>query len=332
MKKIFILFALAAFAGCTKSELTEKQAGTIEAEMVAEAKKPSSSAITQINFTQPNLFPEGVVYDKFNDRFYVSSTTRGDIGIVSADGSYTVFIDDPALTSTTGLEIDDARKLLYVSNAPGTVGVYDTRTGSRLHLVNLAALLPGAPIFINDIALDPQGNAYVTNSLTPVIYKITPDGTASIFFQNTAFALPPGGFGFNGIEYGNSGGGYLLVAFTAGNQIIKIPVNDTESYSIVSLNALLNRPDGLLLSKDGKQLIVVNNAGGGEGKVLSFMSNNKWESGTLSSSFSTGPVFPTTATTNGKEVFVLYAYLNKRSVGQNVFTIQEVPLNDTRPF
>ncbi len=127
------------------------------------------------------------------------------------------------------------------------------------------------------------------------------------------------------------GGGYLLVAFTAGNQVVKIPVDNTDSYSIVSLDAPLNRPDGLLLSKDGKQLIVVNNAGGGEGKVLSFMSNDKWASGILSSSFSTGPVFPTTATSNGKEVFVLYAYLNRRPVGQSVFTIQEVPLNDTRP-
>lgn len=272
------------------------------------------------------------MYDRFNNRFYVSSTTRGDIGIVGADGSYSVFTDDPILTSTTGLEIDEARKLLYVANAPNGVGVYDINTGSRVRYINLADLLPGAPIFINDIALDPQGNAYVTNSFSPVIYKITPDGTASIFFQNTAFATGPGRFGFNGIEYGNSNGGYLLVAFSAANQIVKIPVDNTAAYSVVQLSETLAGPDGLLLSKDGKQLIVVNNAGGGPGKVISFVSDDKWTTATATSTFATGAVFPTTATSNGKDVFVLYAYLNRRATGQNVFTIQQVPLSQNRPF
>ena len=238
-------------------------------------KKKKEAGVQQINFTSQNLFPEGVVYDPFNDRFYVSSVTTGDIGIVTSDGNYTPFITDPALTATTGLEIDKARKLLYVSNSPGSVGVYDINSGERINFINLASLVPGARVFVNDIALDPQGNAYVTNSLSPVIYKITPDGIATIFFQEPALALAPGQFGFNGIEYGN--GGYLLVSYTNNNQIIKIPVSEPSVYSVVTLNAALNRPDGLLLSKDGKQLIVVNNAGGGAGMVLSFATDDKWE-------------------------------------------------------
>ena len=287
-------------------------------------KAKSSGQATDINFTVQNLFPEGVVYDKFNDRFYVSSTANGDIGIVTKDGSYTPFITDPALTSTTGLEIDEARKLLYVSNSSdGSVGIYNINTGQRVAFIDLKPLLPGAPVFINDIALDPQGNAYVTNSRSPVIYKITPDGTASIFYQDAAFASS--GFGFNGIEYGNSNGGYLLVAYTVANQVIKFPVDNPSSYNIVSLNTTLAGPDGLLLSKNGKDLVVVNNAGGGNGKVISFTSNDKWETGTATSSFETGPVFPTTATIDGKNVYVLYAYLNKRATGQSQYTIKLIP-------
>ena len=264
------------------------------------------------------------MYDKYNDRFYVSSTSNGDIGIVTKDGNYTPFITDPALISTTGLEIDEARKLLYVSNSSdGSVGIYNINTGQRVAFIDLKPLLPGAPVFINDIALDPQGNAYVTNSRTPVIYKITPDGTASIFYQDAAFASS--GFGFNGIEYGNSHGGYLLVAYTVANQVIKFPVDNPSSYNIVSLDATLAGPDGLLLSENGKDLIVVNNAGGGNGKVISFTSKDKWETGTATSSFETGPVFPTTATPDGKNVYVLYAYLNKRAVGQSQYTIKLIP-------
>ena len=321
-------FAIAAcilLAACTKTTTNEQinhQHSTID-ETSAAGKK---QAAQDINFTETNLFPEGVVYDKFNDRFYVSSTTRGDIGIVK-NGSYTPFITDPALTSTTGLEIDESRKLLFVSNSTdGSVGIYDINTGERVNFIDLKPLLPNVPMFLNDIALDPQGNAYVTNSRFPVIYKISTDGTASIFYQDAAFATT--GFGFNGIEYGSNGGGYLLVAYSVNNQVVKFPISDPSAYNIVALDATLAGPDGLLLSKNGKDLVVVNNAGGGNGKVILFNSTNQWASATTRSTFETGPVFPTTATTNGKNVYVLYAYLNRRAVGQSAFTIKLIPGTD----
>jgi sugar lactone lactonase YvrE len=192
-------------------------------------------------------------------------------------------------------------------------------------------LLPGTPVFINDVALDNEGNAYATNSAAPVIYKITAKGEASIFFQDASLALPTGQFGFNGIEFGNSG--YLLVAYSSPKKILKLPVKNPAGYTTVNLNATLNGPDGLLLSNDGKQLIVVNNAGGSaEGSVQSFKSDNKWDNGTIDQTYSTGAVFPTTATSDGKNIFVLYAYLHLRATGQSAFVIQPINFNDNRPF
>lgn len=333
MKSLFLFSAAAVLlAACSKTSISDQPSAGPEPATIAGKKAPAPGG--DLVFTQTNLFPEGVVYDKFNNRFYVSSTTRGDIGIVGADGSYTPFITDNALVATTGLEIDDARKLLYVSNSSdGTVGIYDTRNGQRVSFIDLKPLLPGAPVFINDIALDPQGNAYVTNSLTPVIYKIDRDGTASIFYQDAAFATAPGGFGFNGIEYGNSGGGYLLVAHSATARIIRFPIDNPAGYNTVALDAPLAGPDGLLLSKNGKQLIVVNNAGGAPtGRVISFESGNKWQSATATSTFVTGPVFPTTATSDGKNIYVLYAYLHLRGVGQSEYTIKKLPITGNDPF
>ncbi len=180
------------------------------------------------------------------------------------------------------------------------------------------------------MALDPQGSAYVTNSFSPVIYKVDRDGNAQVFFQNNALALPPGEFGFNGIQYDERG--FLLVAFS--NQIVKIPVRNPGGYSIVQLDASIF-PDGLLLSKGGKQLVVVNDTGGTpDDKVLSFISNDAWKSGSLSTSFNTGAVFPTTATSDGKRVFVLYSHLDKLLSNQEweTFTIQEVPLRKKSQF
>jgi sugar lactone lactonase YvrE len=330
MKQMSLVLAAALLlASCTR-DIENKELSVGEEQLSAAKKKTTTTQ--RIDFTQANLFPEGVVYDPFNDWFYVSSLTRGDIGIVRSDGSYTTFIEDPTLVATNGLELDGARKRLLVTNNVGGVGAYDLRTGQRLWYADLAALAPGAPLFINDVALDPQGNAYVTNSASPIIYKITPDGEASIFFQSDAFALASG-FGFNGIEYGTDGGGYLLVAFSARNQVIKFPVKDPGDYSIVQLDAPLAGPDGLLLSKDGKQLIVVSNGGGTPAaRVQSFMTNNKWMSASQTDSYATGAVFPTTATSDGKNVYVLYAYLNQRGTGRDVFNIQQVPLSGTRPF
>lgn len=90
----------------------------------------------------------------------------------------------------------------------------------------------------------------------------------------------------------------MLVAFT--NEIVKISVNNPMNYSIVQLDVPIS-PDGLLLSKDGKQLVVVNHTFGTlDDKVLSFISEDGGKSGGLSTSFSTGPVVPTTATSDGR--------------------------------
>ncbi|MEJ7830985.1 MAG: hypothetical protein WKF91_22455 [Segetibacter sp.] len=284
----------------------------------------------QINFTEPNLFPEGVAYDPFQDWFYVSSASHGTVGIVTRKGTYTPFITDENLTGTTGLKVDKVHKRLWVCNIENGIGSYNLNTGTRIFYTDLTALLPGEPVFINDEALDPEGNAYVTNSASPVIYKVTRAGKASVFFQNAAFTLPPGEFGFNGIQY--DGRGFLLVAFA--NQLVKIPVRNPAGYSIVQLDATVS-PDGLLLGKDGKQLVVVSNTGGTpDDRVLSFVSNDEWKSGSMSTSFNTSAVFPTTATSDGKRVYVLYSHLDKLINGenQNTFTIQEVPLKKPTQF
>jgi len=68
--------------------------------------------------------------------------------------------------------------------------------------------------------------------------------------------------------------------------------------------------------------------------VISFSSNNKWETGHATDTYKTGPVFPTTATADGKKVYTLYAYLHIRAMGgiQNTFTIQEVPFKKANAF
>lgn len=289
---------------------------------------PSKPA--QINFTAPNIFPEGIAYDPGHYRFFVSSASMGDIGIVTPDGLYKTFIRDNNLTGTNGLKVDKDRQRLWVCNRDNGIGAYNLTNGERIFFTDFSLLLPDVPIFINDVVIDPRGNAYVTNTVSPVIYKVTPGGNASVFFNNDHFATGPNDFGFNGIQYDKKG--FLLVAFS--NEVVKIPVTNPNGYSIVKLDGVFY-PDGLLLSKDGKQLVVVNDTGGTpDDNVLSFISNDDWQSGTLSTSFSTGAVLPTDVTSDGNRVFVVYSHLDKLLSGENqdTFAIQEIPLKKSASF
>ncbi|MGI8599188.1 MAG: hypothetical protein ACR2KB_08025 [Chitinophagaceae bacterium] len=332
MKKnicLLSIFTCIIFANCKKEFGINENIDGNALSQIAYAKK-NSNELTIVNFTNQDIFPEGLAYDPVRNWFYVSSATVGTVGIVTMDGSYTPFISDDILTGTTGLKVDQARRRLWVSNAESGIGAYDLSSGHRLFFTDLTLLLPGEPVFINDLALDPQGNAYITNSFSPVIYKVDKNGNASVFFQNDAFATGPEEFGFTGIQYDERG--FLLVAFA--DQIIKIPVRNPSAYSIVQLNVPVY-PDGLLLSKDGKQLVIVHNTGGTEDdKVYSFLSDDKWISGTLSTSFNTGAVFPTSASSDSKKVYVLYSYIHKLISGEshNTYTIQEVPLQKQSPF
>lgn len=82
-------------------------------------------APVQTNFTEPNLFPEGLAYDPFHDWFYVSSASQGDIGIVTFNGTYKAFINDEKLTGTTGLKVDKSHKRLWVCKLENGMGAYD---------------------------------------------------------------------------------------------------------------------------------------------------------------------------------------------------------------
>lgn len=214
------------------------------------------------------------------------------------------------------------------------LGIYNLSNGARIKFVNLGVLRPGMMHFANDITIDPQGNAYVTDSFSPIIYKVDVNGNASILFEDERFATQAGEFGFNGIAYHPSG--YLIVAFSKENKLFKFPVTNPAAYSEVQLNTTLMSPDGLLLSNNGNQLIVVNNAGGVmPGKVMSFKSEDTWTTGTLNTTYETGVVFPTTATAYKKEIFVVYAYLNRLFSGAapvTEFSIQKVPFAGNMNF
>lgn len=293
-------------------------------------------------FTQAGLYPEGVQYDAANSRFLVSSQTTGAIGQVKDDGTYTAFADSPALISTIGLNLDEPRdRLLVAISDPGynsqrtnlstkgklaQLAVFNRNSPqSAPTVLDLGGLRPSAPgHFANDIAVDAQGNAYVTDSFAPLIYKITPAFVVTVFAENPLFSAPATVFGLNGIVYHPDG--YLLVAKSNTGTLLKIPLNNPANVSTVDVGSQnLQGADGLRL-QDNNTLQVVCNA---QAKVYRLATTTAWANATVSGTFNTPAQYPTTlARREGTDGYVLYSNLNALQAGQtppvSQFTIARV--------
>lgn len=321
--------ALVLLSACSKFDLEE----------LLSDKPVTENKPTEISFTQENLFPEGIEWDNMSKRFLVSSLAYGSIGEVTDTGEYIEWINEPDIPSTIGIHIDQPRQRLLVAVSDPGVGTksseattnmlaglvaYDLITGKRLFYTRMDALLPGMPHFANDIAVDQQGNAYVTDSFTGVIYKVDVAGNASIFHQSEALNPQPGSFGLNGIDYDPRG--FLIVAKSDEGKLLRFPINSPSNYTEISVPTELPSPDGLYL-KNNRELVVVNNASGGENaKVVTLTTQDKWQSTALKNTFDTGAVFPTTATVRQGEPYVLYGYLHELFSGgsRSEFMIKQV--------
>lgn len=287
-----------------------------------EPETPAAPAL--ISVPQAALHPEGIQYDEANKRFIVSSRTKGVISTVRDDSTFAQLADDPRLVSTIGLNLDATRQRLLVavsdnganaarSNANGVVtlrklaalAVFNPTSGALLNFVDLGGLRPAGNHFANDIAVDAQGNAYITDSLSPIIYKVDANNTATVFLENAQLSGGTG-FGLNGIVFHPDG--YLLVAKASDGTLFKVPVADPAAFTAVTSNQSLTGADGLLLLDPTTLLVVAGN----QSTVYRMTTADAWATTTRTGAFATGAVNPTTitrrATGSTTDAFVLYPY------------------------
>lgn len=111
----------------------------------------------------------------------------------------------------------------------------------------------------DDVAIDSNGNAYVTDTISNEIWKLDSKGNLLTKIRNQAFKQTNGLFsnliGLNGIVYHPDG--YLLVIHTIGGDLFKVDVT-TEDVKVVEIidGSSLKMGDGLVLLSPN-QLVVV---------------------------------------------------------------------------
>lgn len=271
---------------------------------------------------QAALYPEGLEYDARQNRFLLSSVREGSVYEVLADGTVNRFIQDNRLVSSTGIHIDTQRNRLLVPNAdygvslqstPDTLdqmaalGIYDLTTGEFITYVDLAQLRPGEAHFANDVAVDADGNAYVTDSLSPILYKVTPDGEASIFLESDRFV--GNGFNLNGIVYHPDG--YLIMAKKSEGVLFKVPIDNPGAFSEIRVDRNFVGTDGLILAGEKELLAITNQAGGTvSNTIFALRSEDNWQSATVTDSYASEDDYPSTGTIRNNNIYVIKGQLH----------------------
>lgn len=206
---------------------------------------PNAPFPERINFVAERQYPEGIAYSAQLAKFLVTSIPLGKIGTVDTDGRYADLLTAPELIAGIGMKV--AGDLVFVCNSdqgrsirstPATTRqtaellVFNLNTRQLVRRTDLDALLPADdPNFANDVTLAPDGTAYVTDSFSPVIYKVAPDGTASILLRDDVRFSNPG-FGLNGILYHPNG--YLIVANTGQRNLYKVDLQNGNAVSEIT--------------------------------------------------------------------------------------------------
>lgn len=279
-----------------------------------------------IEMQRPGFTPEGVEWDAERERFLVGSLIEGTIFAVDDDGTLTPWIEDDELLSSVGIEVDAERDRLLVANSEVAIfsdetiqgnislGIYDLETGERLHLVPLSDLYPDGRHFANDVAVDADGSAYVTDSFSPVIYKVEVDGSASIFVEDERLGNPF--FGLNGIAYHPDG--YLITNVAGAGELYKIPVDDPAGMTLVEMDAGVIG-DGMIFHPDGSLIVVSGSING----VYRIISEDDWATASLDQTAHLSDA-ATTAAVREETVYALYAHLDRMGGSQEVYEIVRV--------
>jgi sugar lactone lactonase YvrE len=264
------------------------------------------------------VFPEGVAFQPSSGAFFVSSTGDGTIfrGHVS-EPMTEVFLagGQDGRTTAIGLEVDDTR-LYVVGGTTGRIFVYDTKTRAKL-----ASFETGAGGFLNDVATTKSGDAFVTDSARPILWRVSADLTTLEPWLNLTGtpAAYTTGFNLNGIV-ATPDGKYLIVAKSNTSQLFRI---DLETKAVVEITT--DEPtggDGLQLQ--GHTLYAI--AGGA---IVEVRLSGGYSSGDVVSR-TTDPSFrsPTTNAIARGRMLVVNSQFAQRPTGTQVlpFTVSSVAI------
>lgn len=285
------------------------------------------------------VYPEGIAYDQESNTFYVGSTTDGTIyqgNVETGVVEELVPMADP-LPTAVGLEITDDGYLIVAGGGTGFVYIIDVSSGDVVR-----ELTNGLKenTFLNDVAVVPGGDAYVTDSMTSILYRVplgmgdgsavaesgSPEATERLdeYLDFTGTPLKyTDGFNLNGIV-STTDGEYLIAVQSNTGQLFRIDVESKEVVEIAGLQEQMTAGDGLVI--DDNTLYVVRNQ---LGEIAVVELDEEYISGSVAGSFSHPSLgFPTTAAKVNGCLLVVNSQFDRQQSGDPSlpFTVSVFPI------
>jgi len=184
--------------------------------------------------------------------------------------------------------------------------VYELSTGKNIDFINLGKLRPNKNHLANGMTLDSEGNIYVTDSFSPVIYKIDTSGHATVFLESDRFAGK--GINLNGIVFHPDG--YLIVVKKGEGVLFKIPLSNPREFSEIKTSRNFIGGDGLVLLNNKKLIVIANRAAGEITEtVFSLESIDGWETAKVTKELKFGKVYLTTGVMRKNKLYVMHSNL-----------------------
>jgi len=220
--------------------------------MIAIASSVGAQARTEITINDTNVSPENLTSSR-NGTVYFGSTAKGTIYRATPGASRAepwILASSTGLANVLGVLADDKSNTLWVcQNSTGGRGGAPVAGQTALRAFDLQSgaakgtyPLPSPSGICNDIAIGPDGSAYVSESFRGRVHRLRPGAAAlEVWFTDAQSINAVDGLAFlaDGSLYVND--------FFAG-KLFRIPVNaDGSAGALVPIDASLplTRPDGM---------------------------------------------------------------------------------------
>jgi len=241
----FLVFATAAYAADTRTEITLP--GT-------------------------RVFPESITSTP-DGTLIVGSFGHGNILRIApgkTDAEEWIKAGTNGLNTVLGVFADEKNKLLWVcsnklaaTGDPTAVKTFDLKTGAAKG----SYALPGDRTLCNDIAVAPDGTAYITDTFAGAVDMLKPGAKAL-----DAAAKDPLLAGADGLAFGNKT--TLYVNSVTANKIVRVdlgPDGKSTKVTDLTLPRALDRPDGMRAVGKGRFLLAENS---GKMSLVTFNGDN----------------------------------------------------------
>ncbi|BAT95277.1 hypothetical protein LR48_Vigan02g148100 [Vigna angularis] len=191
--------------------------------------------------------------------------------------------------ASLGIAIDSPRNRVLVVNADaignryGALAAYDLSSWNRLFLTQLSGP-SDEKSFADDVAVDAEGNAYVTDAKGNKIWKVGVEGKLISTITSPLFSAKEwykNMVGLNGIVYHPDG--FLIVIHTFSGNLFKIDLTKGEEVKMIKVKGSLFFGDGLELVSPTKLVVA---AGNPSGRLVE--SSDGWNTASVVGTFS-GP-------------------------------------------